>query len=266
MTEELRRSILKDVDEMNDKGFRVLAIAQKSSPAPAGSFGVEDERDMVLMGYLAFLDPPKESTAAALRALKEHGVTAKILTGDHEKVTRTICRQVGLKVRNMLLGSDVARMSGAELVRAAQSTDVFAKLTPDQKARAVTALRASGHTVGFMGDGINDAAAMKAADIGISVDTAVDVAKESADVILLEKDLMVLEQGIIEGRKTYANMIKYIKMTASSNFGNMFSVLAASALLPFLPMMSVQRIVIAMNAVFWGMKPAAPRPEQKETV
>ena len=266
LTEELRRSILKDVDEMNDKGFRVLAIAQKSSPAPAGSFGVEDERDMVLMGYLAFLDPPKESTAAALRALKEHGVTAKILTGDHEKVTRTICRQVGLKVRNMLLGSDVARMSGAELAWAAQSTEVFAKLTPDQKARAVTALRASGHTVGFMGDGINDAAAMKAADIGISVDTAVDVAKESADVILLEKDLMVLEQGIIEGRKTYTNMIKYIKMTASSNFGNMFSVLAASALLPFLPMMSVQRIVIAMNAVFWGMKPAAPRPEQKETV
>ncbi len=153
----------------------------------------------------------------------------------------------------MLLGSDVARMSGAELVRAAQSTDVFAKLTPDQKARAVTALRASGHTVGFMGDGINDAAAMKAADSGISVDTAVDVAKESADVILLEKDLMVLEQGIIEGRKTYANMIKYIKMTASSNFGNMFSVLAASALLPFLPMMSVQRIVIAMNAVFSNM-------------
>lgn len=136
---------------MNDKGFRVLAIAQKSSPAPAGSFGVEDERDMVLMGYLAFLDPPKESTAAALRALKEHGVTAKILTGDNEKVTRTICRQVGLEVRNMLLGSDVARMSDAELARAAQSTDVFAKLTPDQKARVVTALRASGHTVGFMG-------------------------------------------------------------------------------------------------------------------
>ena len=244
LTGELRRSILKDVDEMNDKGFRVLAIAQKSSPAPAGSFGVEDERDMVLMGYLAFLDPPKESTAAALRALKEHGVTAKILTGDNEKVTRTICRQVGLEVRNMLLGSDVARMSDAELARAAQSTDVFAKLTPDQKARVVTALRASGHTVGFMGDGINDAAAMKAADIGISVDTAVDVAKESADVILLEKDLMVLEQGIIEGRKTYANMIKYIKMTASSNFGNMFSVLAASALLPFLPMMSVQLIVL----------------------
>lgn len=244
LTGELRRNILKDVDEMNDKGFRVLAIAQKSSPAPAGSFGVEDERDMVLMGYLAFLDPPKESTAAALRALKEHGVTAKILTGDNEKVTRTICRQVGLEVRNMLLGSDVARMSDAELARAAQSTDVFAKLTPDQKARVVTALRASGHTVGFMGDGINDAAAMKAADIGISVDTAVDVAKESADVILLEKDLMVLEQGIIEGRKTYANMIKYIKMTASSNFGNMFSVLAASTLLPFLPMMSVQLIVL----------------------
>ena len=244
LTGELRRRILQAVDEMNDTGFRVLAIAQKSSPAPAGAFGVKDEQDMVLMGYLAFLDPPKESTAAALRALKAHGVTAKILTGDNEKVTRTICRQVGLKVRNMLLGADVARMSDAELARAAESTDVFAKLTPDQKARVVAALRSNGHTVGFMGDGINDAAAMKAADIGISVDTAVDVAKESADVILLEKDLMVLEQGIIEGRKTYANMIKYIKMTASSNFGNMFSVLAASALLPFLPMMSVQLIVL----------------------
>lgn len=199
---------------------------------------------MVLMGYLAFLDPPKESTAEAIAALKAHGVTTKILTGDNEKVTRTICKQVGLKVRNMLLGSEVEQLSDVELAQKAEHTDVFAKLTPDQKARVVSALRTNGHTVGFMGDGINDAAAMKAADIGISVDTAVDVAKESADIILLEKDLMVLEEGIIEGRKTYANMIKYIKMTASSNFGNMFSVLAASALLPFLPMMSIHLIVL----------------------
>lgn len=232
------------VDELNDKGFRVLAIAQKSNPAPVGAFGVQDERDMVLMGYLAFLDPPKESTADAIRALKDHGGTTKILTGDNDKVTRTICKQVGLKVRNMLLGANLEKMSDAELAKAAESTDVFAKLTPDQKARVVTVLRENGHTVGFMGDGINDAAAMKASDIGISVDTAVDVAKESADIILLEKDLMVLEQGIIEGRKTYANMIKYIKMTASSNFGNMFSVLAASALLPFLPMMSLHLILL----------------------
>ena len=236
------------MDELNDKGFRVLAIAQKSNPSPVDAFGVKDERDMVLLGYLAFLDPPKESTADAIRALKDHGVTTKILTGDNDKVTRTICKQVGLKVRNMLLGSDLDHMSDAELARAAESTDVFAKLTPDQKARVVSVLRENGHTVGFMGDGINDAAAMKAADIGISVDTAVDVAKESADIILLEKDLMVLEQGIIEGRKTYANMIKYIKMTASSNFGNMFSVLAASALLPFLPMMSVH--LIFLNLIY----------------
>ena len=188
----------------------MLAIAQKSLGSPVETFGAKDECEMVLIGYLAFLDPPKESTAEAIRALKEHGVATKILTGDNDKVTRTICKQVGLKVRNMLLGSDLEKMSDAELANAAKTTDVFAKLTPDQKARVVAVLRENGHTVGFMGDGINDAAAMKAADIGISVDTAVDVAKESADIILLEKDLMVLEQGIIEGRKSYAHMIKYI--------------------------------------------------------
>lgn len=248
MTKELKSRILATVDDLNEKGFRVLAIAQKSNPSPAGAFGVADECDMVLMGYLAFLDPPKESTADAIKALKAHGVTTKILTGDNDKVTRTICKQVGLKVRNMLLGSDLENMSDQELAKAAETTDVFAKLTPDQKARVVSVFRENGHTVGFMGDGINDASAMKSADIGISVDTAVDVAKESADIVLLEKDLMVLEGGIIEGRKTYANMIKYIKMTASSNFGNMFSVLAASALLPFLPMESLQ--LIFLNLIY----------------
>ena len=248
MTKELKSRILATVDDLNEKGFRVLAIAQKSNPSPAGAFGVTDECDMVLMGYLAFLDPPKESTADAIKALKAHGVTTKILTGDNDKVTRTICKQVGLKVRNMLLGSDLENMSDQELAKAAETTDVFAKLTPDQKARVVSVFRENGHTVGFMGDGINDASAMKSADIGISVDTAVDVAKESADIVLLEKDLMVLEEGIIEGRKTYANMIKYIKMTASSNFGNMFSVLAASALLPFLPMESLQ--LIFLNLIY----------------
>lgn len=248
LSSDVRKKILKTVDGLNDKGFRVLAIAQKSNPSPVGAFGVKDECDMVLLGYLAFLDPPKESTADAIKALKDHGVTTKILTGDNEKVTRTICRQVGLEVRNMLLGSDLERMNDSELALLAETTDVFAKLTPEQKSRVVSVLRNNGHTVGFMGDGINDAAAMKSADIGISVDTAVDVAKESADIILLEKDLMVLEQGIIEGRKTYANMIKYIKMTASSNFGNMFSVLAASALLPFLPMMSVH--LIFLNLIY----------------
>ena len=248
MTKELKSRILATVDDLNEKGFRVLAIAQKSNPSPAGAFGVTNECDMVLMGYLAFLDPPKESTADAIKALKAHGVTTKILTGDNDKVTRTICKQVGLKVRNMLLGSDLENMSDQELAKAAETTDVFAKLTPDQKARVVSVFRENGHTVGFMGDGINDASAMKSADIGISVDTAVDVAKESADIVLLEKDLMVLEEGIIEGRKTYANMIKYIKMTASSNFGNMFSVLAASALLPFLPMESLQ--LIFLNLIY----------------
>ncbi|MDO4219135.1 MAG: magnesium-translocating P-type ATPase [Synergistaceae bacterium] len=244
ITDALHRRILDTVDELNDKGFRVVAIAQKSNPSPVGAFGVKDECDMVLMGYLAFLDPPKESTAGAIKALKAYGVTTKILTGDNDKVVRTICKQVGLEVHNMLLGSVLEKMSDAELAKAAETTEVFAKLTPDQKARIVSVLRANGHTVGFMGDGINDAAAMKSADIGISVDTAVDVAKESADIILLEKDLMVLKEGIIEGRKTYANMIKYIKMTVSSNFGNVFSVLAASALLPFLPMLSLHLIFL----------------------
>lgn len=244
MTKTLCNKILATVEALNNKGFRVLAIAQKSNPSPVDVFGVKDECDMVLLGYLAFLDPPKESSADAIQALKAHGVTTKILTGDNDKVTRTICKQVGLEVHNMLLGADLENMSDEQLAKAAESTDVFAKLAPYQKARVVSILRENGHTVGYMGDGINDAAAMKASDIGISVDTAVDVAKESADIILLEKNLMVLEQGIIEGRKTYINMIKYIKMTASSNFGNMFSVLAASALLPFLPMMSVHLILL----------------------
>lgn len=244
LDDEVRGRILATVADLNDDGFRVLAIAQKSNPSPAGAFSAEDECDMVLIGYLAFLDPPKESTADAIEALRNHGVATKILTGDNEKVTRTICKQVGLQVNNMLLGSDIATMDDAELARRAEDVQVFAKLTPDQKARVVSVLRDNGHVVGYMGDGINDASAMKSSDIGISVDTAVDVAKESADIILLEKDMMVLEEGIVEGRKTYANMIKYIKMTASSNFGNMFSVLAASALLPFLPMMSIQLILL----------------------
>lgn len=244
LTNQLKERILQTVDDLNEKGMRVIAIAQKNNPSAIGTFGVKDECDMVLIGYLAFLDPPKESTAKALQTLAEYGVKAKILTGDNDKVARAICKQVGLKVNNLLLGSDIDKMSEEELAIAVENTDVFAKLSPEQKAIIVTSLRQNGHTVGFMGDGINDATAMKASDIAISVDSAVDIAKESADIILLEKDLMVLEQGIIEGRKTYANMIKYIKITASSNFGNMFSVLIASALLPFLPMMSLHLIVL----------------------
>jgi Mg2+-importing ATPase len=244
LTEDIKAYILKKVEDLNEDGMRVIAVAQKSNPSPVGAFSVADESNMVLMGYLAFLDPPKESTAAAIKALKEYGVGVKILTGDNDKVTRCVCHQVGLPVDKIVLGSDLEEMSDEALGEAVEEITVFAKLSPQQKARVITALRNNGHSVGYMGDGINDAAAMKASDVGISVDTAVDIAKESADVILLEKDLMVLEKGIIEGRKTYANMIKYIKMTASSNFGNMFSVLVASAFLPFLPMLPIQLILL----------------------
>jgi len=248
LTDDLRNFILKEVDDLNKNGMRVIAVAQKHDPSPVGAFSIADESEMTLMGYLAFLDPPKESTAGAIKALQEHGVDVKILTGDNDKVTRCVCRQVGIPVDRILLGSDLDTMTDEALGQTAKEVSVFAKLSPQQKARVITALRSNGHSVGYMGDGINDAAAMKASDVGISVDTAVDIAKESADVILLEKDLMVLERGIIEGRKTYVNMIKYIKMTASSNFGNMFSVLAASAFLPFLPMLPIQ--IILLNLIY----------------
>ena len=248
LTSALSEEILATVRRYNEAGLRVIAVAHKTNPMVAGAFSVADESDMVLIGYLAFLDPPKDSAAAAVAALKEYGVAVKVLTGDNDAVTRSVCGQVGLRSHSLLLGSDVEAMDDAALRAAAERTDIFAKLTPQQKARIVTCLRENGHTVGFMGDGINDAAAMKASDVGISVDSAVDIARESADIILLEKDLMVLEQGAIEGRRIYANIIKYIKMTASSNFGNMFSVLAASALLPFLPMMSVH--LIFLNLIY----------------
>jgi Mg2+-importing ATPase len=244
ITDDIKKEIIKTVNQYNEKGMRVLGVAQKTNPAPIGAFTVEDESDMVMIGYLAFLDPPKESTKEAIRILKEYGVAVKVLTGDNDAVTRYICGKVGLKVDNLLLGEDTERMTDEELRAAVETTNVFAKLSPQQKVRIVAALRANKHTVGFMGDGINDAAAMKESDVGISVDTAVDIAKESANIILLEKDLMVLEEGIVEGRKTYANIIKYIKMTASSNFGNMFSVLIASAFLPFIPMLPIQLLVL----------------------
>lgn len=244
LTDEVRSLVTSRSDAMNEQGMRVIAVAQKTNPAPAGEFSAADERDMVLIGFLAFLDPPKDTTKAAVQALTEYGVSVKILTGDNEKVTRAICSQVGLDAENMLLGSEIDALTDAQLGRLAAGVTVFAKLSPAQKARIVSVLRERGHSVGFMGDGINDAAAMRAADVGISVDTAVDIAKETAGVVLLEKDLMVLERGVIEGRKIYANMIKYIKITASSNFGNMLSVLASSAFLPFLPMASIHLILL----------------------
>jgi Mg2+-importing ATPase len=244
ITGEIRSYVLKKTDELNAQGMRVIAVAHKTNPAPVGQFSVADESDMVLLGFLAFLDPPKETAEGALNVLQNHGVAVKILTGDNENVTMRICRLVGLHTDTALLGPDIELMNDDTLAAAVENTTVFAKLSPVQKARVVEQLRKNGHSVGYMGDGINDAAAMKAADVGISVDTAVDIAKESASVILLEKDLNVLEDGIVEGRKTYANMSKYIKMTASSNFGNMFSVLTASAFLPFLPMAALQLILL----------------------
>ena len=244
ITEEIRNEILDRVSKYNSQGMRILGISQKNNPPRANELSAKDERDMVLMGFLAFLDPPKESTARAINALKDYGVNVKILTGDNDKVTSAVCKQVGIKVNNLLLGSDVEEMDDELLREAVEETNVFAKLSPAQKTKVVAALRANGHIVGFMGDGINDAAAMSEADVGISVDTAVDIAKESANIILLEKDLMVLEDGVIEGRKIYANIIKYIKMTASSNFGNIFSVLIASIFLPFIPMLPIQLLML----------------------
>jgi Mg2+-importing ATPase len=229
--------------DLNQQGLRVVAVAMKEEPPKRAVYGVPDEREMTLMGYIAFLDPPKETTAPALRALREHGVEVKILTGDNELVTAKICREVGLEQRGIILGSQVEGMSDSELAEAVGTANVFAKLSPAQKERIVHMLRCSGNVVGFMGDGINDAPALRTADIGISVDSAVDIAKEAADIILLEKSLMVLEEGVVEGRRTFANMLKYIKMTASSNFGNVFSVLVASAFLPFLPMLPLQLLV-----------------------
>ncbi|MBP1039986.1 magnesium-translocating P-type ATPase [Vagococcus sp. BWB3-3] len=248
LTDELRNKILRTVDDLNGDGLRVLGVAQKTNPRVQGEFSVSDETEMVLIGYLAFLDPPKETTQPALEALKKHQVQVKVLTGDNALVTRTVCNQVGLQNEKMLSGTDIEMMSDEVLKMKLEDTNIFVKLSPKQKTRIVKVLRESGSTVGFLGDGINDAPAMKEADVGISVDTAVDIAKESADVILLEKDLMVLERGITSGRETFGNIIKYIKMTASSNFGNMFSVVVASLFLPFLPMLPIQ--LLFLNLIY----------------
>ncbi len=226
--------------ELNEDGLRVIAVAYKELPLDQSSYSVADEHDLILIGLIAFLDPPKDSAAVAIAALNRGGVQVKVLTGDNAIIARKTCKDVGLNVQNTLLGSEVESLSDEELATLAETTTVFAKLSPLQKSRIVHVLRTNGHIVGFMGDGINDAAALREADVGISVDTAVDIAKESADIILLEKSLLVLEQGILEGRRTFGNIVKYIKMGTSSNFGNMFSVLGASALLPFLPMQPVQ--------------------------
>ncbi|WOJ91813.1 HAD-IC family P-type ATPase (plasmid) [Methylocapsa polymorpha] len=241
---------------LNEDGFRVVAVAYKEIINPKQSYSVNDETGLTLLGYIAFLDPPKESTGAAIAALNQSGVAVKILTGDNEIITRKICREVGLEVDRIALGPEIEKMSDAALADLAASVAVFAKVSPAQKARVIGALQSKGHVVGFLGDGINDSPALKVADVGVSVDAAVEIAKESADIILLEKSLLVLQEGVIEGRKVFGNIIKYIKMGASSNFGTMFSVLGASIFLPFLPMLPIQ--VLTNNMLYDFSQTAIP--------
>jgi Mg2+-importing ATPase len=236
----LIQDLKEEYERLSADGFRVLALAYKDFEEQKPAYTKADETGMILKGYLAFLDPPKETAAPAIKALQAHGVTVKVLTGDNELVTRKICKEVGLDAEHILLGSEVEQLTDEELAIRAEQATIFARLSPAHKRRIVQILQSNGHTVGFMGDGVNDAPALRAADVGISVDTAVDIAKESADVILLEKSLMVLEEGVLEGRKVFANILKYIRMGASSNFGNVFSVLGTSIFLPYLPMLPIQ--------------------------
>ena len=247
MNPELIEELKDEYESLGNEGFRVLAVAGKELPGKQ-ICSKADESGLVLRGYVAFLDPPKETAARALEALHHHGVAVKILTGDNPLISRKVCREVGMPEDPMLLGEDVEKMTDAELAEAVENASLFARLSPAHKDRVIRALRGKGHVVGFMGDGINDAPALRAADVSISVDTATDIAKESADLILLEKDLMVLEGGVVEGRKVFANIVKYIRMGASSNFGNMFSMLGASAFLPFLPMAPIQ--VLTNNLLY----------------
>jgi Mg2+-importing ATPase len=237
-------------DDLNGQGFRVVALAYKQMPGASDDpvYTVKDESDLILLGFLAFLDPPKDTATEALKRLHGLNVAIKVLTGDNEIITAYICGKVGIPVEHLLTGAQIEKMSDTELADAADATSVFARLVPAHKERIIHALQAKGHVPGFMGDGINDAPALKAADVGISVDSAVDIAKESSDIILLENSLLVLEQGVLEGRRVFGNIVKYIKMAASSNFGNMFSVVGASAFLPFLPMLPIQ--VLTNNLLY----------------
>jgi Mg2+-importing ATPase len=248
MDEKMQRIVTENANALNEDGLRVLLVAIKEFDSRALTYSVADEKDMVLTGFIGFLDPPKPSAKQSIDALQKLKVDVKVLTGDNEIVTKKICKDVGISINSVLLGAELEKMSDDELKEKLETTNVLAKINPLQKSRIVKLLQSKGHTVGFMGDGINDAAALRDADVGISVDTAVDIAKESADIILLEKDLMVLRRGVIYGRRTFGNIIKYIKMAASSNFGNMFSVLGASAFLPFLPMLPVQ--ILTQNLLY----------------
>ncbi|MDR0883587.1 MAG: magnesium-translocating P-type ATPase [Oscillospiraceae bacterium] len=240
LDDENRRIALETYEKHNADGLRMIAVAQKNAVPGSGAFSVADESEMVLIGFVGFLDPPKESAKTAIAALREHGVRTVVLTGDSEGVAIKVCGKVGVRTEQVLTGKDVALLDDEQLQAAVETCDLYAKLSPAQKERVVKALQTNGHTVGYMGDGINDAPPLHQADVGISVDSAVDIAKETADIILLQKDLMVLEAGVLEGRRTFGNIVKYIKMAASGNFGNMISVMVASIFLPFLPMLSVQ--------------------------
>lgn len=238
-----REMVLNTSKTLNKEGLRVLLVAIKEYDERPLTYSVDDEKNMILTGFIGFLDPAKPSAKPAIEGLQKLGVQVKVLTGDNEVVTKKICKDVGIPINNIVLGTELERMSDEELLEEIDNISILAKLSPLQKSRVVKLLQKKGHTVGFMGDGINDAVALRNADVGISVDTAVDIAKESADIILLEKDLMVIRKGVIYGRRTFGNIIKYIKMTASSNFGNMFSMLGASAIFPFLPMLPIQILV-----------------------
>ncbi len=243
----LAGDLVQQVDELSEDGFRVLAVATKKLGNQT-TFSKADECDLVLTGYLAFLDPPKDTAGKAIEVLRQHGITVKVLTGDNDLVTRKVCSEVGIHAEKILIGNQIETMTDPQLTEAVETMDVFARLSPAHKKRIVQALQKKGHVVGFMGDGINDAPALRAADVGISVDNAVDIAKESADVILLEKNLMVLEEGVLEGRKVFVNILKYIRMGASSNFGNMFSFVGGSLLFPYLPMLPLQ--VLTNNLLY----------------
>ena len=254
----LIHELQEEYEHLSRNGFRVLAIATKvvEPRGDGASYGRDDETDLVLHGYLAFLDPPKDTATAAIRALQQHGVSVKVVTGDNDLVARKVCAEVGLATEHTLLGTHIEGMTDGALAEAAERTTLFARVSPAHKQRIIQALQSRGHTVGFMGDGINDAPALRAADVGISVDTAVDIAKESADLILLEKSLLVLEEGVLEGRKVFANILKYIGMGASSSFGNMFSVLGASIFVPYLPMMPIQ--ILTNNLLYDVSQTAIP--------
>ena len=243
MIDLIKNDLLEEYEKLSRDGYRVLGIAYREFPQNKTTFSVADETELTLLGYIAFLDPPKESAFKAIASLKSYGVSTKILTGDNAIVTRKICKDVGLEVHEVITGDQILCLSEEDLGVIAEQNNVFARLSPSQKERIILALQKKGHVVGYMGDGINDALSMRVADVGISVDTAVDVAKESADIILLEKSLMVLEDGILEGRKVFGNILKYIRMGASSNFGNMFSMVGSACFLPFLPMAPIQVLV-----------------------